>query len=200
MRAALLATAAGLLAAGCAAPHRIVTQPTDIVVGYSAAQLPDLALQKQRAFEAQSRGDYQTAWNLLLPVAESGDADAQYQMGWLSEEGWGGTPGDSVRAADWYRRAAAQGKLQAQLWLGYHLAGRMSRGASLEGSAAEMQEGIEWLTLASEQGSVEAQLVLGDLYWSGSGHIAKDRERARLWYQQAADQGNPMAQIMLRMK
>jgi len=50
----------------------------------------------------------------LKQLATDGDADAQYQLGLHYEAGLGGQPRDSEQAAQWFRRAAAQGHELAQ--------------------------------------------------------------------------------------
>lgn len=66
---------------------------------------------------AYDRGDYATALQLLRPLAEHGDAHAQYLLG-LSYDLGHGVPKDSAEAASWYRRAADQGVVGAQADLG----------------------------------------------------------------------------------
>ena len=70
------------------------------------------------AWAAYDRGDYQTAANLFRPEAEQGNADAQYMMGAIYNDGDIG-PRDYATAADWYAKAAAQGQADAQNSLGY---------------------------------------------------------------------------------
>jgi TPR repeat protein len=57
---------------------------------------------------AYDRGDYVTARQLWLPLAEAGDADAQTMLGIIYEEGLA-IPHDYAAAMTWYRRAADQG-------------------------------------------------------------------------------------------
>ena len=57
--------------------------------------------------------DYAEARRLLTPVAEAGDAEAQYQLGVMFESGRG-VARDYRQAAEWYRRAAEQGHVFAQ--------------------------------------------------------------------------------------
>jgi TPR repeat protein len=62
---------------------------------------------------ADERGDYTTALRLYRPLAEQGDAKAQYELGGMYDSGHG-VPQDYVEAAKWYRRAADQGFTDAQ--------------------------------------------------------------------------------------
>ena len=73
--------------------------------------------QFQQGLEATKRGDYQTAFKLWLPLAEQGDAQAQFNLGLMYDKGQG-VKQDDVEAVKWYRKAAEQGLAQAQLNLG----------------------------------------------------------------------------------
>ena len=66
---------------------------------------------------AYERGDYKTAYNELLPLAEQGDAAAQFYLGFMYETGQG-VAQDDAEAVKWYRRAAEQGDADAQNNLG----------------------------------------------------------------------------------
>lgn len=68
--------------------------------------------------EAALVGDYATALKLWKPLAESGDAEAQYNLGWMYSNGEGLVQ-DYKEAVKWYRKAAQQGDSDAQLNLGY---------------------------------------------------------------------------------
>jgi TPR repeat protein len=57
---------------------------------------------------AYERGDYETAARLFLPLAEQGDAAAQYNLGVMYGKGQG-VPRDDVLAYMWFNLAAAQG-------------------------------------------------------------------------------------------
>ncbi len=60
------------------------------------------------AVEAYDQGDYATAFAESKPVAEGGDADAQYLLGFLYARGEG-VRRDIVRAYLWFTLAARQG-------------------------------------------------------------------------------------------
>lgn len=53
----------------------------------------------------------------LRPLAEQGDAEAQYNLGVMYNEGKG-VPQDYTEAVNWYRKAAEQGFASAQYRLG----------------------------------------------------------------------------------
>ena len=66
---------------------------------------------------AYNRGDYATAVEEWLPIAEQGNADAQYNLGIMYDNGYG-VPQDYAEAVRWYRLAAEQGYAKAQFVLG----------------------------------------------------------------------------------
>jgi len=69
---------------------------------------PCLAGQLEDGVFAAKHRDYAQAIRLLIPLAEGGDAAAQFNVGALYEHGRG-VPQDPAQAVDWYRRSADQG-------------------------------------------------------------------------------------------
>jgi uncharacterized protein len=70
---------------------------------------------------AYQREDYATAYRLLRPLADQGNAEAQDMLGTMYVVGEG-VPKNYSEAVKWYRRAADQGNADAQSHLGlmYH--------------------------------------------------------------------------------
>lgn len=64
-------------------------------------------------YVAYDRADYKSALNVWLPTAESGDPEAQANVGEIFERGLGSQPNYEM-AAFWYRKAAEQGNRRAQ--------------------------------------------------------------------------------------
>ena len=58
---------------------------------------------------ALKRRDYAAALRFIRPLAEQGDASAQYNLGVLYDNGLG-VPQDKVRAYMWFTLPAAQGR------------------------------------------------------------------------------------------
>ena len=69
------------------------------------------------AVAAYQRGDYATAYQLIRPLAEQGNAVAQERLGEMYTDGKG-VPQNYGEAAKWYRLAADQGYAGAQTNLG----------------------------------------------------------------------------------
>ena len=60
---------------------------------------------------------YETALNEWRPLAEQGNADAQFYLGLMYQRGYG-VPQDNQQARHWWEKAAAQGLVDAQFNLG----------------------------------------------------------------------------------
>ncbi len=139
-----------------------------------------------RAYEA---GEYAKARNIWLPLAEGGEATAQYSLGKLLEKGGGEIKQDYPQAADWYRKAAAQGIAAAQNNLGLMFA--QGLGVPLDtGRAAQL-----WLAAGHNDHPI-AQYNLALAYFRGDG-VPKDRSKAEFWFRRASDLGLPNAQYAL---
>jgi hypothetical protein len=67
--------------------------------------------------DAYYAGDYQKALRLWKPLAEQGDTEAQFNVGYMYAHGRG-VPEDETKAVHWYRKAAEQGLASGQLGLG----------------------------------------------------------------------------------
>ena len=63
-------------------------------------------------------GDYEKAAKLYTPLAQGGNAEAQYVLGMMYRAGRG-VPHDYNEARKWYRLAAEQGHPIAQFYLGW---------------------------------------------------------------------------------
>ena len=64
-----------------------------------------------------NRGDYATAIREFRPLAEQGDAYAQFNLGLMYDNGQG-VPQDYAKALQWYRKSAELGYADAQFNLG----------------------------------------------------------------------------------
>lgn len=71
----------------------------------------------QKGMDAYSAHDYTTALRELKPLAEQGNAVAQYGLGIMYDNGQG-VAEDDKEAVKWYRLAAEQGNVFAQYDLG----------------------------------------------------------------------------------
>ena len=83
----------------------------------SLAFTPLAAQDYQKGLAAARAGDFATALQEWKPLAEAGDADAQFQLGFLHYLGKAVLQ-DYQEALKWYRLAAEQGYAKAQSHLG----------------------------------------------------------------------------------
>ena len=134
-------------------------------------------------WDAYERRDYATALKEFLPLADQGDAEAQFNLGVMYEIG-NGVPQDFAEAAKWYRKAAEQGIAAAQSILGvmYHAG---------DGVPLDYVEAVKWHRMAAEQGYARAQLQIGLMYRHGIG-VPLDYVQAHIWFNLAAAQGNEL--------
>ncbi len=102
----------------------------------------------QAGFDAYNSGDYATAYREWLPLAEQGDAKAQFNIGALYDFGEGVLKDDAV-AVQWYRLAAAQGDVEAQ----FNLALMYQYG---EGVPQDYMQAYAWFNIAAAQGNKNA--------------------------------------------
>lgn len=130
--------------------------------------------------EAYNRGDFAAALTEWQPIAEGGDAHAQYNLGLLYARGQG-VAQDQAKAAAWYEKAASQGVAAAQYNLGVMY-------ANGQGVKADPEQAAKWFLKAAEQGVTDAQTGLGSIYQEGEGAFRNYAE-AEKWYRKAAEQG-----------
>ena len=78
---------------------------------------PAFSADLQKGLNAAQRGDYATALREWTPLAEQGNARAQFNLGLMYELGRG-VPQDYKTAVKWFTLAAKQGDARAQFNLG----------------------------------------------------------------------------------
>src|SRR4029079_5705795 len=105
---------------------------------------PLCAQSVKAGIEAWQRADYSGAVSIWKPLAEKGDADAQFNLGQAYRLGRGG-PTNLARRKRGLQRSAAQGHVDAQTTLGLLLL--------QNGDAAEA---LRWLKQAAEKGDPRA--------------------------------------------
>ncbi len=135
----------------------------------------------------------------LIANAEKGDAASQFALGDCYYYG-NGVEINHSEAAKWYRKAAEQGEINAQLKLGDMYATLYEAG---KGVVRDYGESIKWYRKAADQyrkaaelGDDRAQCNLGLMYLNGEG-VPQDYAEAAKWYRKAADQGQVNSQYNL---
>jgi Sel1 repeat len=158
------------------------------IVLVSAFAAPVAAGTFEDAVDAHARGDYAKGLRLIRPLANDGNATAQFNLGVMYLTGRG-VQQDYSAAALWFRKAAAQGYAFAQSNLGtLYRDGR--------GVAQDDTEAVMWFRKAADQGDAVAELLLGNQYANGKG-VPQHYSEAMIWFQRAAEQGHPVAKLYL---
>lgn len=185
--------------------------------------LPDAALAQDYAagLDAYDRGEFQQAIEILQPLADAGDARAQYGLGKIYETGGGPVTADPEKAVFWYNKSAQQGVAAAQnnlalmyaegrgvdqnkpeafaLWeaaaRGGHPHAQYNMGLLFyrgEGVERDVSKAAAWFGQAAENGLAEAQFAVAEMHRLGVG-LPQDDRKALGWYQIAAAQGHEAA-------
>ena len=128
--------------------------------------------------------DYATALKEFSTLANQGNAQAQFNLGVMYDNGQG-VPKDEAQAVAWYRKAAEQGYVSAQ----YNLGVMYGNG---RGVPKDEAQAVAWYRKAAEQGEAMAQTNLGLMYVNGRG-VQKDVVLAYMLYNIAAASGKEKA-------
>lgn len=139
-----------------------------------AAPLP--AQSVKSGIDAWQRADYAGAVAIWRPLAEGGDADAQFNLGQAYRLGRGVSL-DLSAAKIWFERAARNGHLDAQTTLGLLIFQNGDRTA-----------GLKWLKQAADQGEPRAMLVYGTALYNGDG-VTQDKVLGYAFVSRSAAQG-----------
>ncbi|HLJ48233.1 MAG TPA: tetratricopeptide repeat protein [Bryobacteraceae bacterium] len=118
--------------------------------------------------------DYNAAFNEWKPIADSGDPNAQFNIGLMYFDGKG-VPQDFEKAVEWFRRAANQGYAKAQKNLGemYY---------SGKGVKRDYVQAYVWLSVCAASGDQNCvdhrDIVAGKL---NAGKLSTAQRQARDW-------------------
>jgi TPR repeat protein len=139
-------------------------------------------------FNAFLEKDSKKLYEMNLPLAQSGDQFAQWNLGnyYLRGEG---VEQDYKQAFKWYSLSAKQGHKRAQFDLGV----MYDNG---EGIPKNHEEAFKWFLLSAEQGFSSAQRILGVMYENGRG-VEQNHKEAVKWHKLAADKGHADSQNFL---
>lgn len=125
--------------------------------------------QANDAKTAYLRGDLTTAFNLWQAEANSGDAEAQFNIAFMYENGEG-TGVDLIKAVKWYELAARQN---------YPAASAMAEKTKLKIKELKAENLRAWLPKA-EAGKTRAQHAVAEILAAGE-YTAKDNIEAMKW-------------------
>lgn len=136
------------------------------LVALSTANAADF----ETGYQAYQRGDFAIALQHWRPLAEAGNAKAQFNLGVMYDEGRGLAP-DRKKAIEWWHKAAAQGDENAMhnLAMMYLFSPQSDANHTLA---------IELIEKAAKKGLARSQYAYGKIYLHGHG-TEKDEEKAR---------------------
>jgi TPR repeat protein len=130
------------------------------------------------AFEAKH---FPMAAQILAPLAESGDAEAQVRMAVMQQNGLGMVT-NLKEAVKNMRNAASKGHGLAIHGLGFMY---------YEGEGVEQNypEAVKLFEKAAAQGLVGSMMTLSNMYADGIG-VGKDSEKAQYWFNKSMEIGD----------
>ncbi|MES2753030.1 MAG: SPOR domain-containing protein [Pseudomonadota bacterium] len=146
------------------------------LIGVAAPALADT----KAGVDAWERGDYRKAVDEWRAAANTGDADAQFNLGQAYKLGRG-VPIDTAQAEGWYQKAAAQGHVQAADNYGLALF-----------QNGRPRDAIPYLERSVARGEPRAQYILGTMLFNGT-DIQKDWPRAYALMTRSSAAGLPQA-------
>lgn len=166
--------------------------PTTLAFCAALAFAPACVSQRSERIDAFERGEFQTAFESSQPLATDGDADSQYLVGLMHDEGRG-VPVDRALAAHWYALAAQYGHAAAQCNLGL----LCFRGDGVERStelATQWFERSSAQNFARAQGNLAVLLLLGH---TSSGDRSADHARATELLRASSTAGDARSSALL---
>ncbi|MCK9283264.1 MAG: sel1 repeat family protein [Rhodocyclaceae bacterium] len=139
----------------------------------------------KEALQAYETGHYSQAIQLLTPLANQSNSQAQFRLGMMYYHGQG-VPEDEKLAVYWLKNAATHGYIDAMFELGnaYLLGNQAAKLVSDPDREAAL-----WYFQAASAGHAEAQYHLGLLFLAGKG-VIESRKDAVVWFKKAAALGH----------
>jgi len=131
---------------------------------------------------------YAKAWRILKPLADAGNADAQFIIAEMYAGGQG-VAKDEQEAIKWVFKAAENGNLKAQDTLAFWA---MREFRQKRQAVENKAQKIKWITGAAERGNAEAMNMLGMLHSVGNG-VPLTTIEAEKWYCRAIKYGHQAA-------
>jgi len=135
--------------------------------------------------EAWNAGNLTLAVANFRPLAEDGNAVAQYALGDILMHGGCGVKQDKAEGISWLRKSA-----EAHNTEGEYLYGQAQlRG---DGVPEDDKAAFDWTRRAAKADNVQAEVGLGYLYFTGRG-VKQDLHQGVVWTVKAGEQGAPVA-------
>jgi uncharacterized protein len=142
----------------------------------------------KEALDTFKDGNHAKAVELAKPLAESGNADALYLMGFAHETGQGAEV-SKEKALEFYRKAAAAKNKDAAYRLAFILLASEKE--------AERDQARETLESAAKDDPSVAGRILGEAYLRGLLTPTPDPDKAVVWWKRASDAGDIPSILLL---
>jgi TPR repeat protein len=194
-----------LLSVACGELRVAPEATTEVTPALAPGVTPDFDL----GMAAWLNGEYGEAVKHWRPLAEQGNAKAQYYLASLYKLGYA-VPQSDREAIRWIRQSAEQGYPESQ-----YLLGRVLLSGS-DGVEQDVAQGREWVLRAAEQGDHNALIYLGPREWLSAAEqgdprsqyfmaqlslyglgVEQDTAQAEQWLNRAAEGGHLRSQYLL---
>ncbi|KAI8367250.1 hypothetical protein BD560DRAFT_371623 [Blakeslea trispora] len=124
------------------------------------------------------------AFDMLMSLAKSDDADAHYWVAVCYEEGVPGVINiDLSKSFEHYVISANLGMSDSQFQVGHMLC----KGIGVE---EDRLAAFKWFKKSAEKNNAKAMYYLGIYYYNGSGSIVRDHEQASMYFRRSAELGH----------
>ena len=163
-----------------------VSMPVDASASVGVAQQAEGPAKE--ALEAFKAGRHAKAVELAKPLAEQGNGDALYLLGFASETGQG-LEASKPKALEYYRKAAATGQKDATYRLSFILLASEDE--------KERNQGREALEAAAKNDPAVAGRILGEAWLRGRLSKEGDFDKTVFWWGRAADAGDVPSLLLL---
>jgi len=140
------------------------------------------------AMDAFQSGRHDKAIELAKPLAENGDPEALYLLGFAYESGKG-VAASKEKAMEYYRKAIAAKHRDAAYRFSFLLLASEKE--------AEREEAREILETAIKEDPTVAARILGEAYLRGRLTPTPDPDKAVFWWKKAADAGDVTTMLLL---
>ncbi len=170
-----------------------------LLAAVAVAATPGLAAAQDAGAgrDALMRSDYARAHDILVPLADAGDAAAQYWVGVMYAQGLGVAP-DCREAALRYAAAARQDHPQAAFGLGLMLYRGFATMQDDCPMGPDPAAAAPWLMRAAKLDMPMAQYLVGRMHRTGEG-LARSADDAFDWIGKAAASGLGAARFDLAL-
>ena len=156
-----------------------------LAAGLAFIASPVTAQSVRAGIEAWQNAEYAKAVDIWRPLAEGGDADAQFNLGQAYRLGRG-VAINLAAAKTWFERSAAQDHVEAETTLGLLLF-----------QSGDQAEGLKYLKRAADKGESRAMLIYGTALVNGD-TVTQDPVTGYAFVSRAAAQGLAPAKETLK--